>query len=202
MPYDTIASEEAINRTVESLKSHNINVEVVADRATALARLKEMIPSGASVMTGGSVTLDEIGFTNLLKTSQSGWMNWKDKIFAEKDQAKQMQLRKESSSADYYLASAHALSEDGAIVQATASGSQIPAFAMLSPHAIFVVGCQKIVPTEAEALKRVKEYSLSMEDKRQKSVGNAGSVLNKILIHYGDMFGRLTVILVKEKLGF
>ena len=122
---------------------------------------------------------------------------------AETDKAKQMNLRKQSSMAAYYLASAHALTEDGTILQGSASGSQIPAFDMLSPHAVYVVGCQKIVPTFEDGIKRVREYSLMMEDKRQKSLGNPGSFLNKMLITFGDMFpGRISIILVKEKLGF
>jgi L-lactate utilization protein LutC len=203
MQYDQLASEEAINKVAAALTAKKYNVAVVADRAAALAKLKEMIPAGSDVMTGGSVTLDEIGFTDLLKSGASGWVNWKDKIFGEKDKAKQMELRKQSSMDGYYLASAHALSEDGTIIQGSASGSQIPAFDLLSPHAIFVVGCQKIVPTFEDGVKRVREYSLMMEDKRQKSLGNPGSFLNKMLITFGDIFpGRITVILVKEKLGF
>jgi L-lactate utilization protein LutC len=203
MPYDILASEETINKTAAALTAKKYNVVVVANRAEALAKLKTMIPAGSDVMTGGSVTLDEIGFTDLLRSNANGWVNWKDKIMAEKDQAKQMDLRKQSSMAAYYLASAHALSEDGTILQGSASGSQIPAFDMLSSHAIFIIGCQKIVPNMAAAIKRVQEYCLPMEDKRQKSLGNPGSFLNKILITFGDMFsGRITVILVKEKLGF
>jgi len=201
--YDTLASDEAINKTAAALVAKKYNVMVVADRAEALAKLKAMIPAGSDVMTGGSVTLEEIGFIDLLKSGASGLVNWKDKIFAEKDPAKQMELRKRSSSASYYLASAHALSEDGIMVQGSYSGSQIPAFAMLSPHPVFVVGCQKIVPDLEAAIKRVREYSLPMEDKHQKSMGNPGSDLKKMLITFSDMLdGRITVILVKEKLGF
>ncbi len=203
MSYDTLASEEAINKTAAALTAKKYNVAVVTSRAEALAKLKEIIPTGADVMTGGSVTLEEIGFSDLLKSGKNGWVNWKDKIFSEKDQAKQMDLRKQSSAASYYLASAHALSEDGILFQGSYSGSQIPAFAMLSPHAIFVVGCQKIVPAFEDGIKRVREYSLPMEDKHQKAMGNAGSDLKKMLITFSDMTdGRITVILVKEKLGF
>ena len=203
MPYDILATDEVVNKTALALTEKKYNVFICPDRATALAKVKEMIPPGADVMTGGSVTLDEIGLTDLLKSGQSGWINWKDKIFGEKDPVKQMGLRRQSSVASFYLASAHALSEDGVIIQGSYSGSQIPAFVGLSPHAVFVVGCQKIVPTETDAIKRVKEYSLPMEDKHQKAMGNAGSDLKKILITYSDMTpGRITVLLVKEKLGF
>jgi len=203
MSYDILASEEVVNKTAAALTAKKYNVAVVANREAALLKLQEMIPAGSDVMTGGSVTLDEIGFTDLLKSGTSGWVNWKEKIFAEKDQLKQVELRKASSSASYYLASAHALSEDGTIFQASYSGSQIPAFAMLAPHAVFVIGCQKIVPSFEDGIKRVREYALTMEDKHQKAMGNPGSDLKKILITFSDMFdGRITVILVKEKLGF
>lgn len=203
MQYDQLASEEVINKTADALTAKKYNVVVVADRIAALAKLKEMIPAGSDVMTGGSVTLDEIGFTDLLKSGASGWVNWKEKIFAEQNKAKQTELRKQSSMAGYYLASAHALTEDGIIFQGSGSGSQLPAFAMLSLHAVFVVGCQKIVLSFEDGIKRVREYSLPMEDKHQKSLGAPGSALNKMLITFGDMFpGRITVVLVKEKLGF
>lgn len=203
MSYDVLASEEAINKAAAALVAKNYNVIVAADKKEALAKLVETIPVGSDVMTGSSVTLDEIGFTDLLKSGTSGWVNWKEKIFAEKDPAKQMELRKQSSSASYYLASAHALSEDGILVQGSYSGSQIPAFAMLAPHVVYVVGCQKIVPDFDAAVKRVREYSLMMEDKRQKAAGNQGSDLKKMLITFSDMTdGRITVVLVKEKLGF
>jgi L-lactate utilization protein LutC len=203
MQYDILASEEVINKTAAALTAKKYNVAVVANKKEALLKLMEMIPAGSDVMTGGSVTLDEIGFTDLLKSGQSGWINWEDRIFSEQDKAKQAELRKQSSSAAYYLASAHALSEDGIIFQGSYSGSQIPAFAMLTPHAVYVVGCQKIVPSFEDGIKRVREYSLAMEDKHQKSMGNPGSDLKKMLITFSDMTdGRITVILVKEKLGF
>lgn len=202
MNYEQLASEEAINRTVDALKKRGIEALVVGNKAEALAKLRELIPAGAPVMTGGSVTLDEIGLTDLLKSKENPWSNWKSRIFAEKDQAKQMALRKESSGSDYYLASAHAISEDGIVVQGSATGSQIPAFSFLSPHALLVTGAQKIVPTEADAIRRVREYCLPKEDQRQKSLGAPGSTLSKMLVTYGEMFqGRLTVIIVKEKVG-
>ncbi len=203
MQYDILASDTAIDRAAAALAAKKYNVSVVAGRAEALAKLKEMIPAGSDVMTGGSVTLEEIGLIDLLKSGESGWVNWKDKIMAEQDKAKQLVLRKQSSSASYYIASAHALSEDGILFQGSYSGSQIPAFAMLSPHAVFVIGGQKIVPAFEDGIKRVREYSLPMEDNHQKAMGNPGSELNKMLITFSDIFaGRITVILVKEKLGF
>lgn len=203
MSYDTPASEEAIANAAAALRKKKISVEIVADRSEALTKLIDLIPADSEVMTGGSVTLEQIGLVDLLASSNNPWTNIKTRIFAEKDAVAQNELRKEASAAEYYLASCHALSEDGVIVQASFTGSQLPAFAFLSPHAILIVGSQKIVPTAEDAIRRVREYVLPLEDLHQKGLGNPGSFINKLLITYGDIFpGRITVIIVKEKLGF
>jgi hypothetical protein len=154
-------------------------------------------------MTGGSVTLEEIGFIDYLVSGKHPWKNWKDTIVAESDPEKQLAVRKLSSLAGYYIASAHAVAQTGEVLVGSNTGLQVPAFAFTSEHAIWVMGAQKIVPTLEDAIRRVREYSLPMEDKHQKALGNPGSALNKMLITFGEYFpGRLTMILVKEKLGF
>jgi len=60
----------------------------------------------------------------------------------------------------------------------------------------------EIVGDEAAAIKRLHEYVFPLEDARMKATGAPGSFINKVLFTYGEMFGRLTVIFVKEKLGF
>ncbi len=203
MSFDTPASDESLSKAVKGLLSRKISVEVVEDRTEALAKLIDLIPPDSEIMTGGSVTLEQIGLTDLLISSTNPWINVKDRIFAQKDEVAREDLRKEASASPYYLASAHALTEDGIIVQASYTGSQIPAYSYLCPHAILVVGSQKIVPTEADALKRVREYALPLEDLHQKGLGNKGSAINKLLITYGDVSpGRITVIIVREKVGF
>jgi L-lactate utilization protein LutC len=203
MSYDTPASEEVIAKTAEALRARNMDAMIVEDRNDALAKLIDLIPRDSEVMTAESVTLEQIGLVELLTSSNNPWLNVKTRVFTESEESARENLWKRAASADYYIASCHALSEDGIIVQASVSGSQLPAFAILSPHAILVTGSQKIMPTEADAIRRVREYALPLEDFRQKSIGNAGSAINKLLITYGDIYsGRITVLIVKEKLGF
>ena len=93
-----------------------------------------------------------------------------------------------------------------ALVIASGSGSQLPAYAYSSRNVIWVAGTQKIAPTLDDALRRVREYVLPLEDQRQKSLGNqAGSRINRILIIEGEpayLRRNLNLILVNQVLGF
>lgn len=204
MRYDTLASKDAIKKVMDAVKPRGINPELVNTKEDALNRLKKLIPDGAEIMTGGSTTLKEIGFVDLLKSGKHPWKNWKDIILAEKDEAKQMELRKKSVSSEYFLGSVHAIAETGEIVVASASGSQLPSYVFTSNNVIWIVGAQKIVPTLNDAIKRVWEYSLPLEDARMKSEGYSGSTIGKLLIFEREINPerKLKLILVNQKLGF
>ncbi len=150
-------------------------------------------------MNGSSRTLEQIGFIEYLKPDNHGWDNQHEKILAEKDPAKQALL------ADYYLGSVHAVTEEGEFIVASNSGSQLPHVAFSSSNLILIVGAQKIVATLEEGMKRLKEYVVPLEDANMKQKYGVGTQLNKILLFKGEnqMIGRkVTMILVKEKLGF
>lgn len=201
--WNNIPGEKTINETANNLKARNIKVEIFDDKQSAIERIKNMIPAGEEVMTGGSTTLDEIGFTELLKSGAHPWKNLKEKIISEKDPEIQQKLRRESTLADYYLGSVHAISKNGEIVVASATGSQLPAYVFSSPHVIWVVGVQKIMPDVEMAIKRVREYVLPLEDARMKKEGYPGSVIGKLVMFEKEFVpDRITLLLVKEKLGF
>ena len=203
--YETLASAKSINTVEKALASNGFLPETVETGAEALARIKELIPKGVSVMNGSSRTLEEIGFIDYLTNGEHGWNNLHDGILAEKDPAKQMELRKYSVVSDFYLGSVHAIAETGELVVASASGSQFPHLAFTSPNLILVVGTHKIVATLADAHKRIAEYVFLLEDERIKSMGYPGSLLGKEIILHKEhpMMGRkVHVILVNQKLGF
>ena len=204
MPYDKLASKEAVRKTMEALKSRGINVEFVNTKEKAIKRLKEIIPPGAEIMTGGSTTLEEIGFVELLKSGKHHWKNLKDELLAEKDPKRQAELRRKSVTSEYYLGSIHAVAETGEILVASASGSQLPSYTFSSNNIIWVVGTQKITPNLEEAIRRVRTYVLPLEDSRMKSIGYPGSTIGKLLIFEREIMPnrRITLIFVNEKLGF
>lgn len=205
MQYNQLASNESIQTTIGELAKHNIEAVVVDTKTGALEKIKELIPSGVSVMNGSSTTLIEIGFVDYLKEGKHGWNNLHQAILAESDPAKQGKLRKESALSDYYLGSVHALSETGEFVVASNTGSQLPHILFTSQNLLFVVGAQKIVPTLSEALKRLEEYVVPLENERSLKAYGAPTALNKIVIFKGEspMIGRkVKMIIVKESLGF
>ena len=205
MDHATLAGKDAQKTAADALRANGIEPIIVEKGSDALAKIKELIPGGASVMTGSSQTLEVIGLLYHLKEGKHGWNNLKDAILAEKDPAQQAALRKSSVLSDYYLGSVHALSETGELVIASASGSQLPHIVFTSPNIIFVVGAQKIVPTLADALRRVEEYVFPLEDARMKETGAPGSVLAKILIFKKEpafMGRKVRLVIVNEPLGF
>lgn len=206
MEYGTLPSLEVIRRTLDAVNGRGIQAELVETKEEALARLKALIPAGATVMTGGSVTLTQIGLDNVLISGEHPWRNFKSDLLAEKDPVKQSALRLQGTMAEFFLGSVNAIAESGELIFASGTGSQLPAYAYTSRNVIWVAGAQKIAPTVDDALLRVREYVLPLEDQRQKKVGNkAGSFIGRILIFEREpasMRRNLRLILVNEVLGF
>jgi hypothetical protein len=192
------------DKTIDAVNARGIKAEMVFDRATALERLTSLIPAGAQIMTGGSLTLQQIGFEDLLISGQHSWRNLKDALLAEKDPPKQMRLRREAGLAEYFIGSPQAITENGELIFVSAGGSQLPAYTFSAPNVIWIAGVQKIVPDVETALRRVREVALPAEDARMKALGYPGSFVGKTVIfeREPEMMGRnLHLILVNEQVG-
>src|SRR5687767_8030733 len=85
MAYDTLPTPERVERTVEAVKARGIHAELVDTKEAALERVQALIPPGCVVMTGGSVTLQQIGLEEILISGNHPWRNFKDDLLAEKD---------------------------------------------------------------------------------------------------------------------
>src|SRR3990167_7298171 len=145
MDYTALASKEIIDRTVLALTARHVEAVVVKNGAEALEKIKSFIPQGASVMNGASVTLEQIGFVDYLKSGAHGWNNLHEAVLKEEDKEKRDNLRKHAVVSDYYIGSVHALTEDGEFIIASNTGSQLPHVVFTSPNLIFVVSTKKIV---------------------------------------------------------
>ena len=205
MNYKTLASPDIVLAVSEALRKRNIEPITVANRAEALATIKSLIPKGASITNGASTTLEEIGYFDYLKSDQHGWNNLQDGIAAETDPVKRAKLRRQASTADYYLGSVHALTQAGELLIGSGTGSQLPSIVFNAEHVIFVVGAQKIVPTLEEAMRRLNEYVFSLEDAKMRAKYGKGTLLGKIVIFNNEsqLNGRkIHLILVNEVLGY
>ena len=184
MSFDMPAEMDRIDATMDALKSRGVTAELQRTRGDALARLRVLIPAGASLSTGASLSLKEIGFEELLKSDSQPWRNLKAEYLTEKDPARQLLLRRQSVLADYFLGSVHAVSQTGEVVIASLTGSQLAPYAYSAANLIWVVGSQKITASLEEAIRRVREYVFPHEDKRLRDAtgGKMGSAIGKLLI--------------------
>jgi L-lactate utilization protein LutC len=207
MNYNTLPNPDHLQKTIEAVRTRGVTVTLVETKESALTQLQALIPAGATVMTGASITLQQIGFEALLMGRKHPWRNLKDELLAEKDPARQAALRKQGTLADYFLGSVHAIAETGEIIIASATGSQLAAYAFSSSNVIWVAGTQKITPTVETAFQRVREYVLPLEDQHMKQLyGNeARSFIGKLLIFEREapyLHRNVNLLLVNEVLGF
>ncbi len=205
MKYEELATDEVVQKTIQALGTKNVEAFVVSSGAEALAKIKELIPAGMSVMNGTSTTLQQIGFVEYLKSGEHGWNNLHKNIVEETDKDKKALLRKQAVLSDYYLGSVHALAKTGEMVIASNSGSQLPHIVFTSPNLIFVASTKKIMPTLDEAMHRLYEHVVPQEDARAQKAYGSGSFPSKVVIFNRESptSGRkVKMIFVKENLGF
>lgn len=201
--YETIPKGSLVEKTAESLKANGIDVIIADNGEQARQKILEIIPKGANVMAMTSVTLDTVGATKEIE--ESGRYNSIRKKLMGMDRNKQGQeMNRLGSAPDYVVGSVHAVTQDGSVLIASQSGSQLPAYAYGAGKVLWVVGAHKIVKNFEEGLKRVYEHSLPLESERARiAYGVPGSAVNKLLVLNKEIKqGRITIIIVKEKLGF
>jgi len=201
--YEIIPKDNIVNKTAEALKRNGINALIAEDEQEAKKLILGMIPKNAEILTMTSVTLDTIGMTK--EINESGRYNSLRNKLNKMDRAKQgIEMQKIGAAPEWVIGSVHAVTEDGHVLVASNTGSQLPAYAYGSSKVIWVVGAQKIVKNFEDGLKRVYEHSLPLESERAKiAYGVPGSAVNKLLVVNNEVSpGRITVVLIKEKLGF
>ena len=200
--FSELATEESINEAKAALEQNGISVVVVESGVEAKNKALEIIPEGAEIMNMSSVTVDSIGLSKEL--NESGKYDSVRNKFAKMDPKIQgAEMKKLGAAPEWAIGSVHAVTEDGKVVVASATGSQLPAYAYGSLHVLWIVGAQKIVKDMNEATKRVYEYVLPLESERAMKAYGMGSNVNKELIFNKEVTpGRITMIIVKEKIGF
>jgi hypothetical protein len=199
--YAEVASDEAINSTVEALKSNGFAVEVFETKEEARDAVLSRIPKGSEVFTNTSATLDESGISEVVNGAD--YVSARNKMLAlYGDPTKKKEMKQVASTPDFALGSVHALTQDGKLLIASASGSQFPGEAFGSGAVIFVVGAQKIVKDLPEGIKRIEEHAVPLEDERALVAYGSGTAFNKLLVINSEAPGRITVVIIKESIGF
>ena len=199
--FDTLPDEQTLAATVTALEEHGFSVEVVDDLEAARHAVLTRIPHGSSVMTNTSVTLQQTGIADAV--NDGGPYDSARVKMAELDFATQLQEMKAiGGQPDYALGSVHAITRDGTLVIASASGSQLASYAWGAGNVIFVAGAQKLVPTLEAARDRIYGHSLVLEDARAIAAYGQHSSVGKVLEIRQELPGRIHVVLVRQAVGF
>ena len=153
--FTTLPDEPALQATVVALEEHGFSVEVVGDLDAARQAVLARIPEGSAVMTNTSVTLEQTRLADAINDGGGRYESARNKMLALDYATQAQQMKAISGQPDYALGSVHAVTRDGTLVIASASGSQLASYAWVAANVIFVVGAQKLVPTLAAAHQRI-----------------------------------------------
>lgn len=197
-----VASDEQIQRVVKALEANGIHALVAENGEEARRIFFELVPEGAEVFLGASVTLETLGIKD--EIDQSGRYDaLRPKMFKMDRATQGWEIRKLVGAPDYAAGSVHAVTEDGQVMIASNTGSQLGPYASGAGKVIWIVGAQKIVKDLNEGFRRIYEYDLPLETEHMRQLYNAPTGVNKVLVVNRELRpDRITMIIVKEQLGF
>ena len=200
--FTQLASEQQIEKTVQALQAHGIRVLVCETGAEASKYVLDLIPDGAAVYNSSSRTLEALGLAERIEHA-SRFQAVRARLSTLDRVTQRNEMRKLVAAPDVLVGSVHAVTEQGEVLIASATGSQLSATASGAGTVIWVVGTQKLVRTLDDGLRRVREYSLPSESERAQQAYGQPSAINKLLIINAEYApGRITMVLVKRQLGF
>jgi len=197
----TLPAEQTLASAVTTLEEHGFSVEVVDDLGAAREAVLARIPHGSSVMTNTSVTLAETGIADAINDG-GPYESARNAMFALDFATQAQEMKAIGGQPDYALGSVHAVTRDGTLVIASASGSQLASYAWGAANVIFVVGAQKLVPTLEAAHERIYHHSLVLEDARAIAAYGQHSRVGKILEIHEELPGRIHIVLIRQVVGF
>ena len=200
--FTSLPDEHVLAATVVALEEHGFSVEVVDDLDAARAAVLARVPDGSSVMTNTSVTLAETGIADAINDGGGRWESARNKMFALDFATQAQEMKAIGGQPDYALGSVHAVTADGTLVIASASGSQLASYAWGAANVIFVVGVQKLVPTLEAAHQRIYQHSLPLEDARAQAAYGQHSQVGKVLEIHQELPGRIHIVLIRQQVGF
>ncbi len=162
--------EERAKVAAKNLKKRNINAQYIATRQEALAVVLEMIPPGAIVARGDSISVDQLGIIpELIERQQNAVLDpfkWDvDGYYIDSVETRQ-QMYREAFSADIFLAGTNAVTMDGKLVNIDGLGNRVAAMIFGPKKVILVVGVNKVVKDLDAALERIRQLAAPLNAKR------------------------------------
>ncbi|MDD2978918.1 MAG: lactate utilization protein [Hespellia sp.] len=198
-------------RVIKGLESRNMKGYYVTTKEAALAKALELIEDGSSVSWGGTMTMEEIGLDAAIK---EGPYNLIDRDTATDPEEKRALLL-QAFGCDYYIGSTNAITEDGVLINIDGNANRVAAYAFGPRNLILIVGMNKVVKSEADALSRARNEAAPINAARfgldTPCMKNGmcydckvpDTICCQILTtRYSKVKDRIKVILVDEVLGY
>jgi hypothetical protein len=193
---------ERLNSVAQALNHNGFQAQSVETGAAARQIVASLLPEGAEVFNNTSRTLESIGVADDIERS-GRYEPLRLRLFGMDREMQAREMRVLAAAPDYVVGSAHAVTEEGSLLIASASGSQLGPIVSGAAHVILVIGGQKVVADLEAGIRRIYEYSLPLEDLRAREAYGLPSGVNNILIMNKVVApDRVTAILVHEVLGF
>ena len=206
-----LRNERLAARMIKQLQRRHMEAFYCPTATEAVEKVSSLIADGSSVTWGGSMTIRDMGIPDALR--QRGTLNVLDRDLVETPEEKaEMYLR--AFSADVYLSSANAISEDGVIVNIDGNGNRVAAITWGPKQVIFIIGVNKIAQTVEAALTRARSTASPINAARFEiqtpcqvdgvchNCNSADSICNYVHFLRNSPRGKHKVILVGEDWGY
>lgn len=189
---------EKIQKTIQSLRKNRMDAELVENREMLLQKLDQLIPPGARIASGGSVTLQETGV--------EAWMHQGNRIYLSMEDAHK---------SEWYLMSSNAVTEEGELWNVDGNGNRVSALIYGPEHVVIVVGMNKIVADREAAEQRIRTIAAPKNSQRLgKNTGCARTgycvdckvadriCCTTVISSYQRHEGRIKVYILPEAYGY
>ena len=206
--YEFKRNEMLAQKVIKGLESRQMAGYYAASREEALARALEIIPQGSTVTMGGCMSAFQIGLVDALNKGDYHHINRLEVGDAH-------EAAKLAFDADFFLASANAITEDGILVNIDGNGNRVSAMAFGPGKVLYIVGMNKVCDDLDGAMKRARNVAAPINAQRFElstpcskkgacfDCKSPDSICCQFLITRFNRFpGRIHVILVNDDLGF
>jgi L-lactate utilization protein LutB len=204
--------EKQVERTINNLIKRNMAGFFVKDEAELKGLIKELIAENSVVGVGDSMSLFETGIIDFLRKGNYTFLDkYREGITSEEKK----QIYIQNFSADTFICSTNALTEEGELYNIDGNGSRVAPIIYGPKQVILVTGINKIVRNIEEAEKRVRMYCAPIDAKRLgkntpcTTLGycvdckSPDRICNDFTIIRGQFVkDRIKVIIVGKQLGF
>ncbi|MCX7857881.1 MAG: lactate utilization protein [Deltaproteobacteria bacterium] len=155
--------KKLVERTIKKLTENGFKASYFEDRNTLRESVLSIIPPGATIGVGGSVTVRELGIVEILNgRGFTVYDHWKEGLSNEE----RARIRKAHLTCQVFITGTNAITEDGEIVNIDGIGNRVASMIYGPETVIVIAGYKKIVKNLQSAIERIKSIAAPMNAKR------------------------------------